>query len=90
MKVTLLVREPDPLEELLQTYNPACTVVLRGIPTTTTHGALLTHIAANTHLEEGKDYELEEKNGLSLVVLETHCECWCIITSTRTVEYTVC
>lgn len=75
VKVTLALREPDSLEELLQTYSPACTVVLRGIPAKTTHKALQTHIAANTHLEEGEDYELEESSGTALVRLEEHCEC---------------
>ena len=75
VKVTLVVRTPDPLEELLQTYSPANTVVLKGIPTNTSHGTLLSHIAANTHLEKGKDYELEERNGTALVGLKAHCEC---------------
>ena len=75
VKVTLVVRTPDPLEELLQTYSPANTVVLRGIPANTSRRALLANIEANSHLEKGTDYELEERNGTALVGLKAHCEC---------------
>ena len=75
VKVTLVVRGPDPLDELLQTYSPTNTIVLRGIPTNTTRQSLLAHIAANTHREEGEDYVLDERNGTALVELKAHCEC---------------
>lgn len=76
VKTTLVVKSPDPLEELLQIYSPTSTVVLQGIPEKTTRQSLLTHIAANTHLEEGKDYMFEERNGTALVGLKAHCECY--------------
>ena len=67
------------MDELLQTYCPTKTIVLRGIPTNTTHGSLLAHIAANTHKEEGEGYTFKERNGAALVGLQAHCECCNII-----------
>ena len=49
VKVTLVVRGPDPLDELLQTYSPTNTIVLRDIPTNTTRQSLLAHIYSGKH-----------------------------------------
>ena len=89
VKVTLVVRGPDPLDELLQSYSPINTIVLRRIPTSTSRRSLLAHIAANTHKEEGEDYEFEERNGTALVVLKAHCEC-CNIGSVSKLCVCVC
>ena len=89
MKVTLVVRGPDPLDELLQTYSPTNTIVLRRIPTSTSRRSLFAHIAANTHKEEGEDYVFEERNGTALVVLKAHCEC-CNIGSVSKLCVCVC
>ena len=67
------VRGHHQLDELLQTYCPTKTIVLRGIPTNATRESLRAHIVANTHKEEGEGYTFKERNGTALVGLKAQC-----------------
>ena len=73
LKTSLSQRRPDPLDHILQLWNPDNTIVLTAIPESVCNEHLEAHIDAETGLRAEEHYKLRKRrDSLALVVLPPH------------------
>ena len=73
LNTSLSQRRPDPLDSILQVFNPDNTIVLTDIPESVCDEHLEAHIDAETQLRAEEHYKLRKRHdSLALVVLPPH------------------